>query len=65
LKVDPTSATQHLTSKPEEIEYCYDYLSISSREFSPESLKLTTKRKASEVVNASLANKPVLRKCWL
>jgi hypothetical protein len=23
LKVDPTSALQHLTSKPEEIEYCY------------------------------------------
>jgi hypothetical protein len=45
LKVDPISATQHLTSKPEEIEYCYEYLSISSREFSPQNLKLTTKER--------------------
>jgi hypothetical protein len=50
LKVDPTSAPQHLTSKPEEIEYCYDYLSISSRGFSPQSHKLTTHRKASQLL---------------
>jgi hypothetical protein len=50
LKVDPTSAPQHLTSKPEEIEYCYDYLSISSLGFSPQSHKLTTHLKASQLL---------------
>jgi len=50
LKVDPTSAFQHLTSKPEEIEYRYGYLFIFSWEFSPQCTKLTTRRKASQLL---------------
>jgi hypothetical protein len=50
LKVDPTSAFLQLTSKPEEIEYCYEYLTISSRQFSPQSPKLITHRKASQLL---------------
>jgi len=49
-KVDPTSAFLQLTSKPEEIEYCYEYLSISSRQFSPQSPKLITHRKAPQLL---------------
>jgi len=49
LKVDPT-AFQHLTSKPEEIEYRYGYLFIFSWEFSPQCAKLTTHRKASQLL---------------
>jgi hypothetical protein len=50
LKVDTTSAFQHLTSKPQEIDYRYGYLLIFSWEFSPQSTKLTTYRKASQLL---------------
>jgi hypothetical protein len=50
LKVDPTSAFQYLTSKPEEIDYRYGYLLIFSWEFSPQSTKLTTHRRASQLL---------------
>src|SRR5271157_1255408 len=49
-KVDPTSAFLQLTSNPEEVEYCYEYLSISSRQFSPQSPKLITHRKALQLL---------------
>jgi hypothetical protein len=50
LKVDTASAFQHLTSKPEKIDYRYGYLLIFSWEFSPQSTKLTTHRKASQLL---------------
>src|ERR1700675_1617990 len=50
LKVDTTSAFQHLTSKPKEIEYCDEYQSSLLRSgISPQSPKLTTHRKASQL----------------
>jgi hypothetical protein len=51
LKVDTTSAFQHLTSKPKEIEYCDEYQSSLLRsEISPQSPKLTTHRKAPQLL---------------
>jgi hypothetical protein len=51
LKVDTTSAFQQLTSKPKEIEYCDEYQSSLLRsEISPQSPKLTTHRKAPQLL---------------
>jgi hypothetical protein len=51
LKVDTTSAFQHLTSKPKEIECCDKYQSSLLRsEISPQSPKLTTHRKAPQLL---------------
>jgi hypothetical protein len=51
LKVDATSASQHLTSKSKEIEYCDEYQSSVLRsEISPQSPKLTTHPKAPQLL---------------
>ena len=51
LKVNPTSAFQHLTSKPKEIEYCDEYQSSwLPSEISPQSPKLTTHRKVPQLL---------------
>src|ERR1700736_4103682 len=51
LKVETTSAFKHLTSKPKEIEYCDEYQSSVLRaEISPQSPKLTTHRKAPQLL---------------
>src|SRR6516165_5611353 len=51
LKVDTTSAFQHLTSKPKEIECCDEYQSSMLRsEILPQSPKLTTHRKAPQLL---------------
>ena len=51
LKVDTTSSFQHLTSKPKEIECCDKYQSSVLRsEILPQSPKLTTHRKAPQLL---------------
>jgi hypothetical protein len=53
LKVDTTSAFQYLTSKPKEIkeiEYCGEYQSSVLRGESPAEPKLTTLRKAQQLL---------------
>jgi hypothetical protein len=64
LKVDPTSALLQLTSKPEEIEYCYKVsldLFTAVLAAKPE---VNYPPKGIAVVNASLAKNEFLRKCW-
>jgi hypothetical protein len=42
-----------------------DLLAKATLEISPQSLKLTTHRKAQQFVSASIANNAVLQMCWL
>jgi hypothetical protein len=56
LKVDTTSAFQHLTSKPKEIEYCGEYQSGVLRGKSHRRAEVNYSPKGAAVVSVSTNN---------